>query len=841
MDLKDYQRTTLESVQAYLDALNRTRAKAEQVAALNLGIPYEWDREAWRESGRDPRDYQGRLSGAGEPVPFACLRIPTGGGKTVLGVRAIDLIQQTYLRRQYGLVLWVVPTSEIYRQTLRAFRDRAHPYRQFLDLVSANRTLIVEKHSTFSPADARESLIVLVLMLSSASREDKETLRLFRDQSGFDAFFPPEDQPTEHAALLESVANLDSFSDDASLNVPLIKTSLGNTLRLLRPLIVLDEGHRAYRPIPQATLFGFNPSFVLELSATPQRGRSNILVSITGREVQREGMIKLDMHLDIKASTDWRDTLLVAQQRREALETLAQRYAMNGGDYIRPICLIQVEYTGAKQRKPGRIHAEDARDFLIQRCNVLPVEIAVKSAELDELDEVDLFSPDCPVRYIITKQALQEGWDCSFAYVLAVLTNSQAATSLTQLVGRVLRQPYARKSGIAELDESYVYCYRGKSRDALEAVKKGLEQEGLGELGSRVVLESEAMSTVRNVAIAISGQHSAYAGKVFLPCFVVPDGRGGFREVRYEIDVLSQVDWEQVKLDSFDTLQLNPEEQGDRYVRIGAETVLPGERVTTATMMPLDLAFMTRQLIDIVPSPWAAYEIVKEAVDRLRLRYSEEAIRRDLSFVIAELKRLLKTERDHLAQEVFRKLIAQDELKFYLLTGHAGSAVPERIMARSGASRLVGAGNVALQRTLFEWEPEEQFNKLERAVALFLDEQEWVLWWYRNAVRAGYSIQGWKAHKVWGDYIVNTASSAAAADPAASKLQTVLVLETKGLYLDNEDTAYKRELFELCNRMSAPWPMEAIAQQFSDHKVQFEVVYDDEYRRVLNAMFSNGA
>ena len=559
-------------------------------------------------------------------------------------------------------------------------------------------------------------------------------------------------------------------------------------------------------------------------------------MSITGREVQREGMIKLDMHLDIKASTDWRDTLLVAQQRREELETIAQRYAMNGGDYIRPICLIQVEYTGAKQRKPGRIHAEDAREFLIQRCNVLPVEIAVKSAERDELNEVDLFSPDCPVRYIITKQALQEGWDCSFAYVLAVLTNSEAATSLTQLVGRVLRQPYARKSGISALDESYIYCYRGKSRDALEAVKQGLEQEGLGELGGRVVLEGEATSAARTVAIPMKAELD-YAGKVFLPCFVVPDGHGSFREVRYEIDVLSQVDWEQVDLALFDTLQLNPEEQGDRYVRIGAETVLPGERVTTATVMQLDLAFMTRQLIDTVPSPWAAYEIVKDAVDRLRSRYSDDAIRRDLSLVIAELKRLLKAQRDQLAQEVFRELIARDELKFYLLAGHAGSAVPERIMARSGASRLVGAGNVALQRTLFEWEPEEQFNKLERAVALFLDEQEWVLWWYRNVVRAGYSIQGWKAHKVWGDYIVNTERSPVA-DPVAPKLQTVLVLETKGLYFDNEDTAYKRELFELCNRMSEPWPMEAIAQQFSDHKVQFEVVYDDEYRRVLNAMFS---
>ena len=53
--------------------------------------------------------------------------------------------------------------------------------------------------------------------------------------------------------------------------------------------------------------------------------------------------------------------------------------------------------------------------------------VAIKTSEKDELKEVDdvggLLSRNAVTRYIITKQALQEGWDCPFAYVLAVLTN----------------------------------------------------------------------------------------------------------------------------------------------------------------------------------------------------------------------------------------------------------------------------------------------------------------------------------------------------------------------------------------------------------------------------------
>src|SRR5437899_992072 len=193
-------------------------------------------------------------------------------------------------------------------------------------------------------------------------------------------------------------------------------------------------------------------------------------------------MIKLDLHIVNKASTNWRDTMRAAMERRDSLEQKARDYEGDTNVNIRPICLVQVERTGREQRDGKLIHAEDVREYLVGQ-GVPKDWIAVKSAEIDEIKDYDdiggLFSPDCPIRYIITKHALQEGWDCSFAYVLTILTNPRSKTALTQLVGRILRQPYARKTHVPELDESYVYCFQRK--DLLDEIRAGFKQEGLEE------------------------------------------------------------------------------------------------------------------------------------------------------------------------------------------------------------------------------------------------------------------------------------------------------------------------------------------------------------------------
>ena len=399
----------------------------------------------------------------------------------------------------------------------------------------------------FNRLDVDEHLIVLMLMLPSANRQNKETLKVFRDQGGFTDFFPREDDFEGHKKLKELIPNLDCFTTEMEVFGTQIKTSLGNTLKTLRPLVIIDEGHRAYGELARNTVRNFNPSFILELSATPPPN-SNELVKITGRELHEEEMIKLDIHLTNKTSLDWQDTLLASYEKRNELEKKAKEYEGNTGEYIRPICLIQVERTGKDQREKKFIHAEDAKEYLIKKCNVPENHIAIKSSEKDDIEGIDLFSKSCDIRYIITKQALQEGWDCSFAYMLTILTNPQSATGITQLVGRILRQPFARKTKIKELDECYVYTFRHNASTLVREIKSGLEDEGLGDIAGRIVSDEGGGRNTRglkdrdiNIVMVLK-----FEGKIYLPKFVIQE-KESWRDIIFEVDILSEIDWESIQ------------------------------------------------------------------------------------------------------------------------------------------------------------------------------------------------------------------------------------------------------------------------------------------------------
>ena len=542
MILKEYQKRTLATVREFLEGLAEWRGKAAAALEVDPELDFDWVRKAWEKS-IPARIYHPRKNGLGEPLPSFCLEIPTGGGKTLLATKVVDLANTHYRKRQTGLVLWIVPSTQIYNQTLETLKDRDHPYRQQLDMASAGRTLTLEKTSGFGPRDVRENLCVLLLMLPSANRETREQLRMCRDSGGFDRFFPADDDVAAHRKLLNDVPNLDTFEQEGGFWGRHAKTSLGNTLCLLWPLIILDEGHKAYSRNAKATLEGFNPCMIVEQSATPPRG-ANVLVDIQGRELNEEEMIKLDLHLRNSASTSWKNTLLASIEHRRRLEEEARTHEANTGVYIRPICLIQVERTGKDQRRPGVVHADDVRDYLLRHPRINEELIAVKTSQKDELKDVDeaggLLSRECPIRFIITKQALQEGWDCPFAYVLTILTNPGSKSALTQLVGRILRQPYARKTRVPWLDECYVFCFQRRGADLLGEVHKGFGLEGLYDLEGKIVTDPECGPARPSETVTLK-QRERYrkaACNLVLPAFMIQDGRE-WRPVQYEADIRS--------------------------------------------------------------------------------------------------------------------------------------------------------------------------------------------------------------------------------------------------------------------------------------------------------------
>ncbi len=158
------------------------------------------------------------------------------------------------------------------------------------------------------------------------------------------------------------------------------------------------------------------------------------------------------------------------------LETEAKILEENGGKYIRPIVLFQAQPKGK----------EDNTTFDKLKAQLIAVgipeeQIKIKTANKDELKNEDLMNKDCPVRYIITINALKEGWDCPFAYILASLADKSSEVDVTQILGRVLRQPYVMKHNSTMLNLSYVITASVKFQNTLQNIIKGLQQSGFSE------------------------------------------------------------------------------------------------------------------------------------------------------------------------------------------------------------------------------------------------------------------------------------------------------------------------------------------------------------------------
>ena len=504
MQLKNFQQNALEQLDLWFAALKEAHKDAadgeEFYAKKKRPVPEELKNHplsAWNSLKQQNvlpgisdngtlkiPDYISRTGTSGEPIPHVCLKIPTGGGKTLLGVAALERIKQ-----DTGFVLWIVPTRAIYEQTLEAFRTREHPYRQMLERISGGKVKLLQKDNRFTKQDVESRLCIMMLMLPSANRQKgKDFLKIFRASGSYTSFFPEQDDSTANHALSERHTDLEK-NDTASE----VKQSLINVLKLIRPTVILDEAHKAYGPDDTnnrefvKSVNQLNPRFVLELSATPKIGISNILVNISGTELQAEEMIKLPIEIHSFDNSDWKHTLAETQNKLQELETEARNLQARENRYIRPIALVRVQRTGGEQRDKGTIHSEDVRKYLVQHLAVPQNRIRVQSSEQKELAGEDLLSETSVVRWIITKDALKEGWDCSFAYVLALLDNTTATTAMTQMTGRIMRQPHARRIEQSDaLNQCYIYCYNTDVGKAVEKVKVGLENEGLTGLGDAI-------------------------------------------------------------------------------------------------------------------------------------------------------------------------------------------------------------------------------------------------------------------------------------------------------------------------------------------------------------------
>lgn len=832
MELKDFQKRVVNEVEAYL------RAVAQQRAAGNARFASQ---AAW-EDLRLPGRYEPRKNRIGEDLPTVTIKVPTGGGKTLLATqilgRACAITHHD--RRGAGLVLWIVPSTQIYRDTLKRLSDRSDMYRIMLEHAVGRRIELWTKDDIrrLSPARLRENLNIFMLMLPAANRETKEQLRMFRDSGGaIVEHFPPEDDYEGHRLLKQRIPNLDMIEDDPERGMHLCATSVGNLVRLCRPIVVLDEGHKATSPLARRTIEDFNASLVVELSATPRphkidgvERKPNIVARVTGRELLDAEMIKLPVNIHTSAKSDWKDVLTKARDKREALAARAAAVARSAGSprVIRPIVLVQVERVGKdQQRWPVNIHALDVHEYLTNRLSVPAAAIAMKTAEDDGLEDVNLDDPDCPITWIITKSALQEGWDCPQAYVLASLNNTGSLTAMTQLVGRILRQPDQRRTPDSDLNESYVYVLRARAGEVVSKVKKVLEGEGYeGEVSGMVVDASAGERNTRVVRMREQFRDMytlPFEGRIYLPHFCVKSG-DVVEPLDYFEHLISQVDVDAFPYNLIDwNLADDLRNAKDHFTKVGL-----GDDRSKFTETELDLIETDEQVL-----AWMVATLPFDYLSHKQLRRIVRAVYEKLLTLELNLPQRLATVKflvrqkiaDFITEQVdlqtetaFARLYDVDRLHFYLQCKAGAFEVPAEWVSPV-TTRLQQSDGSGLERSLWDYVDAGGFDsEFEKAIALCLDKDENILWWYRNLVgREHFSIQGPRRERIRPDFVAQGSTH--------KPLHHVYVLEGKGSHVKgNDDTNYKRRVAEYYEKVGKRVSWHQLGADFKDHTFRFRIL-----------------
>jgi type III restriction enzyme len=448
ISLKNYQTRVLDSLRYFFrqcskDGHPESAFQAVQISNNRQPVPYI------------PVQSAGLTTG----MPYVCLRVPTGGGKTLLACHAAGIAMNELLHAERAVVLWLVPSNTILDQTANALRDPRHHYRRALELACGTVEVVtIEEALHLSRATVDGQTVVIVATIQAFRVEDTTGRKVYGQNSAF----------AEHLLNVSAdrLADLLPGADGRP------KPSLVNMLRLRRPVVIVDEAHNARTDLSFATLGNVLPSCIVEFTATPARTKqpSNVLHHVSAAELKAADMIKLPLRV-ITRHPSQRDQLLAeAITLRRDLETLAGGEGQKTGEYLRPIMLLQAERVD---------DCEPLRDRLVSEFGILKDEVKISVGALDELKEVkDIAAPKCPIRFIITVQKLREGWDCPFAYVLCSLKETRSATAIEQIVGRILRLPQAKAKHHPDLNCAYAFSVSDSITAVLAELREALESNG---------------------------------------------------------------------------------------------------------------------------------------------------------------------------------------------------------------------------------------------------------------------------------------------------------------------------------------------------------------------------
>ena len=842
MELKTYQKNVIGDLSRFLALLTENGSASKAYNALwteknvNVGmggLPY----------------YHYNLQGG---VPDVCFKVPTGGGKTFIAASSIKTIYDAMPTATAKAVVWLVPSDAILTQTYAALSNPHHPYRQKIDVDFGGAVEVYSKAQlltgqNFNPTSVTEQLSIFVLSYDSFRTSKKEGRKAYQENGNL-ATFPK---------LMQDKSMLLPDTDE---------TALIQVIRSLNPVVIVDESHHATSALSVEMLENFNPCFVLDLTATPKKN-SNIISFVDAMQLKKANMVKLPIIVYNRKSQD--DVYADAISIRRKLEIQAKNEHKSTGRYIRPIVLFQAQpRVGAESTTYDKI-----KTTLIE-AGISKEEIAIKTGDKDELKNVDLLSPDCPIRYIITVNALKEGWDCPFAYVLATVANRTSSVDVEQILGRVLRLPYTEKNESNVLNISYVITSSADFGKTLDRVVSGLNNAGFTDKDYRakdVTPEPEAPAAPELVQMEMQPQEEPEVPEV------------NTSDLRQRIEQAMQQDdtapTETIESDELLSAALAQNEEYEEKVNTSTETAIdlaPTEvrdkmnsfRINDAFVEEASALRFPQFMMEVGPSFFSDKEFIPLKLEHLEEGFTlrDKDVRIDFSTVDAEMARVDTDDSANAVPKVWQikgtdstyykewfnaqpsnirlahckgliqsriskmNCVNDKELRDYIdhvvgtmtedqISDMEQSAYPYIIKVEKKVKDLLAAHrsnvfdlwleqgkitckpNYALSPVIsptnfFSTYPkslyssEEDVNEYERKVVWALSSMDNIKWWHRNISRLGFQING--AIHAYPDIIAMTTSG------------KILMIETKGDHLDNDESKAKAKIGHHWDTLAGP-------------------------------------
>ena len=732
MELKKYQQNTLDILKEYL-------RETEQV-----GPKYAF-------MGVTDRPYNSEYF---DEVPFICIKIPTGGGKTLVSSHAVNEIMQTVLKHKMdrGIVMWFVPSEAIKTQTLNKLKDRKDWHRQILDESFQNNVRVFsnEEALRIRKEDTQDNLCIIVSSLD-AFRKEKNLQKKYK-------VYQENGSLLSHFENLENSEGLEKDEEDTVVN------SLANVVRINNPLVVIDEGHKTKTQLSVDFLNDLNPSFVIEYTATPRDG-SNILVDISPADLKDEEMVKIPIVLE--SSAQWQNSVANGVEKRNELEKEGKK---NKGEYIRPIALIQAQ---PKSKTQNNATVAQIKEFLLN-ANIPEEEIAIKTSEQNDLEGVNLLSKKCKIRYIITVSALAEGWDCSFAYVLVSVANVGAKIAVEQIIGRIIRMPYAKRKKIEDLNRSYIFASAKNFNEAASNVISGLEKNGYSKLD--LIGASSSGEQLRD---------PKEVGRSVKKDLAVPMMSLGSDKLTFE-DLIGK-DFKLAKQKADFDFEIHYDNDGRAIIDIEDDNKWHKGKQQALNLTYHDKNFSKEELVQWLDKK-SRFTLLEKSD---KVKFIEKAVDHQLKQkTLAELSvnRYLFLERLNQAindaLESYAKKQFDNSLSKKKISTKTFEKFPETITLKQ---------EIPQEFNKNYYEKIDKLNKEELSFVerLDLDSLQNIDFWVRNREKQDpFYIQGWRRNKFYPDFV------------AVTKKGNVVALEWKGEdRVSNEDTEYKVSIGEVWSKL----------------------------------------